>query len=184
MHKVKGFTLIECLVTLAILVSLTAIAVPSLTEFIIKLRVDNEISSLYRLLLTARNAAINSGSTATLCPLENNICSENWQDDISVFIDNNNNQQLDNQEKIIATKSAIDTADKLLYGKSRKAITYAHTGYLAKWGQNGTFRYCPKNHANKARGVIVAVSGRLYKTFNVENGKQDKSRSNKYIICH
>ena len=60
-RMLRGFSLIEVLVTLAVLMSLITIGVPNLINFTITLKVDSEISRLYNLLLTARNTAINTG---------------------------------------------------------------------------------------------------------------------------
>ncbi|GAA6205896.1 GspH/FimT family pseudopilin [Thalassotalea sp. SU-HH00458] len=189
MNRYIGFTLIEVLVALAVLISLVAIGVPSLMEYTVKLKVDNEISHLYRLLLSARNAAINTGKFTTVCPLnDNNHCTNDWAQPIYVFTDSNDNKRFEpnNDEHIIVMKSAIDEQDKLQYGKNRIGVTYASTGYLSGWGQNGTFKYCPKNHANSSRAIIVATSGRLYKSYQSQTGKhqgKDKNRSGKIILC-
>jgi type IV fimbrial biogenesis protein FimT len=189
MNRYNGFTLIEVLVSLAILTSLTAIGIPSLLDFTVKLKVDNEISHLYRLLLTARNSAINSGQATTVCPLDkSNQCSSDWSKPLYVFNDINDNKQFEpnNNEKVISMKAAINEQDKLQYGKNRIGVTYTSTGHLSGWGQNGTFKYCPKNHANKSRGIIVATSGRLYKSYQATKGKhkgKDKNRSGTVNIC-
>ena len=190
MNRSIGFTLIEVLVALAILVSLTAIGVPSLMEFTVKLKVDNEISHLYRLLLSARNAAINTGKFTTVCPLnDENYCTNDWTQSIYVFTDTNDNKRFEpnDNEHIIIMKEAIDEQDKLQYGKNRNGVTYASTGHLSGWGQNGTFKYCPNNHAEQSRGIIVATSGRLYKSYQSQSGKhkgKDKNRSGKIILCN
>lgn len=180
----KGFTLIETLVSLAVLVTLTAIGVPSFAEFTVKLRVDNEISTLSRLLLLARNTAINSELSTTICPLKNNICVDDWSLPITVFIDPNENQHYEPtlNENRLDTKLAIQANDKLQYGKYRTAITYTASGHLSGWGQNGTFKYCPYQHADKSRGIIVATSGRIYKSFQRKSGKET-NRSGRLIKC-
>lgn len=180
-----GFTLIELLVALAILVSLTAIAVPNLTDFTVKLRVNNQITAINRLLLVARNTAINANQTVTLCPLDSaNKCSNKWHNELSVFTDINGNQQLDLNDKVISIKAKINNGDKLQYGKTRTGLTYASTGHLSGWGQNATFSYCPKNHADKSRGVVVAVSGRIYRSFNNASNANDQNRSGRKITCY
>jgi type IV fimbrial biogenesis protein FimT len=189
MNRYNGFTLIEVLVALAILVSLTAIGVPSLAKYTVKLKVDNEISHLYRLLLSARNSAINSGKPTTVCPLDDeNNCSGDWAKSIYVFTDENDNKRFEpnDNEQIIVMKAAISIQDKLQYGKNRLGVTYTSTGHLSGWGQNGTFKYCPKNHLNQSRGIIVATSGRLYKSYQSTTGKnkgKDKNRSGIVIFC-
>ena len=59
--KSKAFTLIELIISIAVTSILVTIATPSLNEFIVQLRVDNEISQLHRMLLITRNSAIISG---------------------------------------------------------------------------------------------------------------------------
>ena len=89
--KSLGFTLIELLIGIAILGIIIAISLPSFSSFLVKTRVDNEISELHRLVSNARNAAINSGKNVTLCPLSSvNKCGTNWQDELSVFANSEN----------------------------------------------------------------------------------------------
>jgi len=179
----KGFTLIELVVTVSILSILAAIAVPNFNEFVIKMRVDNEISQLYRMLLITRNAAINSGHKTILCPLNKSLkCTTQWQNELSVFIDVNNNKMLDTNEKISRVRGAITTGDKLVYGKYRKMITFKPTGQLSGLA-NGTFRYCPQGYKNNARGIVVARSGRVYQSSDIDNDGIDENRGNKEIEC-
>jgi type IV fimbrial biogenesis protein FimT len=187
-HQLKlslGMTLIELMVGIGIASILTTIALPSFNDFIVQLRVDNEISRLSRLLLTARNHAINSGDNVILCPLEDNgTCSVKWHEELSVFIDTNNNQQFDiaNNELLITTKSPITSGDILIYAKNRNRITYQATGHLFGLS-NGTLRYCPKDYEENSRAIVVARSGRFYATTDNNNDGQDETRSNQKIIC-
>lgn len=187
-HQIKislGMTLIELMVSIGITSILTTIALPSVNNFIVQLRVDNEISRLSRLLLTARNHAINSGDNVIICPLESNgTCSVNWHEQLSVFIDTNSNQQFDNanNELLITTKGPITSGDILKYAKNRNKITYQATGHLFGLS-NGTLRYCPKGYEEKSRAIVVARSGRFYATTDNNNDGHDETRSNRKIIC-
>ncbi|GHE79765.1 GspH/FimT family pseudopilin [Thalassotalea profundi] len=184
--KSNGFTLIETLIATAILIILTAVGIPSMIDLLIKMRVDNEINHINRLLILTRNTALNTSQTVTLCPLKGNICENNWQLPLTVFTDANNNKVYEPllQEKLIQYKKAIVEGDKLQYGNTRKGLTYAPDGYLKGWGQNATFSYCPKGHLKKSRAVTVAVSGRTYKSeFNQKKG-HDVTRSGKAIKCN
>ena len=181
-----GLSLIELLVTLALLSSITAIAVPSFADFIVRSRVDNEIYRISTLLQTARNHAINYNTTVTFCPLSiNNRCKDDWSKPLSVFTDPNNNKEFEPslKEKLLAHKPNTTSGDQLTYARSRIGVTYSPTGHLSGWGQNGTFKYCPYNHADKARGIIVATSGRIYQTFQSSTGKE-RTRSYTYITCN
>ena len=181
--RTKGFTLIELMISVSVTSILAALAIPNYSQFIVQMRVDNEISQLHRILLITRNAAINSGQKAIVCPLdESQQCTSQWQNELSVFIDVNDNKTFDGNEKIIRIRPAIKTNDKLIYGKGRTKITFKPTGQLSGLA-NGTFRYCPQRYKNYSRGIIVARSGRLYQSSDIDNDGVDENRGNKEISC-
>lgn len=182
--KVRAFTLVELMVSVSITSILAAIAIPNYSDFIVQMRVDNEISQLHRMLLITRNSAINSGHKAILCPLNNSFqCTTQWQNELSVFIDANSSKAFDAGEKIITIKEAINSGDSLVYGKGRDKITFKPTGHLSGLA-NGTFRYCPKTHRNRARGIIIARSGRFYQSKDINNDGIEENRSYKKITCN
>ena len=184
MNESKGFTLLELLTSISILMILVTLGLPALENFTVKMRVDREISQLYRMLLMTRNTAINSGQKTIICPLDNNSqCTTQWQNKLSIFIDINNNKILDNNEKVISIRSAINSGDKLVYGIGRTKITFKPTGHLSGLA-NGTFRYCPKNHQDKTRGIVVARSGRVYQSSDTDNDGIDENRGNTEINCN
>ncbi len=132
-NKENGFTVIELLVGITIVGILTAVALPSFNDFMTELRVNNEISELNRLILTARNNAVNSGNNVIICPLSPK-CSANWHNEISVFMDNNNDGDYDVADTIIKVKSAILSGDKLQYAQN--SLIYTPTGTLS--GSDGS----------------------------------------------
>lgn len=186
MSKYNGFTIIETLVSLAIMLSLIAIGIPNLNNFIVYTRVDNEIFTLHRLLLIARNTALTSNTKVTLCPLDvQDKCQNLWHQELSVFTDINNNKIYEPllNEQLVAHKAAIKTGDKLQYGKTRIGLTYEATGHLVGWGQNATFSYCPQHHKDKSRGIVVATSGRAYASAANKTNSKNIRRSGAKIKC-
>ncbi|NQZ24098.1 MAG: type II transport protein GspH [Colwellia sp.] len=182
----RGFTLIETLITIAILTLLTAVAIPSFADFTVRVRVNNEVSALHRLLLLTRNHAVNQERFVTLCPLsQSGQCSSKWHEELSVFYDDNKNKKLDDlsEEMLIKTKTSIKLGDKLQYAQGRTALIYAPSGRLAVWGGNGTFRYCPRNHSDKSRGIVISGAGRFYVTTDQNLDGLDENRSGRQIIC-
>ncbi len=178
----KGFTLIELMVTIAVAGILTMIALPNLSEFLVKMRVDNEVTEIQRLLLTARNTAITSGLNTSLCPLKNdNTCDAitNWTGRIGVV-------RIDavNGDVLIKEKAAIKTGDQLIFAFTD--VTYNPAGQLGFFnGNSSTFSYCPRGNPDYSRGVVVTISGRSSLSFdNNGDGKdQDRAGDNISLNC-
>lgn len=178
----KGFTLVELLVSLTILAVLTAIALPNMNEYLIKTRVDNEISALHRLLLTARNTAVNSGKNVTICPLSVfNVCTDNWEDEISVFTNTTNNTTFTSaSEQIIKVKAKLSTGDSLKFNQA--SIVYSATGALVG-GVNSEFIYCPAEDTDLARGINISLSGRIYASQDTDDDGKDEDRTGSEFSC-
>lgn len=182
---ISGFTITELLIGIFIIGILTAVAVPSLGSFMLQSRVDNEISELQRLLLTARNSAVNSGKNVTVCPLSGTSCSTNWQNELSVFTNNGNslinNKSFDSaNEELIKVKAKVASGDTLKF--SQTIIIFSPTGRLVSGG-NGAFSYCPKDNADLSRGINISLSGRLYKTSDTDNDNKDENRDGTDVSC-
>ena len=179
----RGFTIIELMVTIAVVAILSMIALPNLNNFTVKMRVDNEITELHRLLLTARNESISNGIDVTLCPLVADECTTHWGNELSVFIDSNNNGRFEtgSGDRLIKIKAAIKSNDKLQYGKTR--VTYAPTGFIANTAGTTPFSYCPQEDATLSRGIVVSTSGRVYETTDSNHDGKDEDRSGNTINC-
>jgi len=183
--RIHAFTIIELMVGVAVLGILTAIAMPSLNQFLVSMRVDNEISQIHRLVLSARNSAVSMGFNVTVCPLNvANTCAANsWNNELSVFIDldNDNIYEPANNEALLKVKSAVTNNDTLTYaGFSR--ITFAPTGLLAA-ALNSTFLYCPQGFDDLGRAVVLSASGRAVQSSDVDNDGIDEDRNGNDITC-
>ena len=186
---IKGFTLVELMVTIAVAAIMISIAIPSLSGFTTKMRIDNEISQLNRLVLAARNTTISTGQGVTLCPLDvNNICTNNWGDELSLFIDLNRNGVFEPappvvppvpSEILLKVKQANTSLDVITYGQNR--ITFAPTGTLANVA--GTFLYCPQIDNTLGRAIVLATSGRTFVTTDADNDGIDEFRGGGPVNC-
>jgi len=176
----KGFTMVELMVTIAVAGILTTIALPSLNDFLTRMRVDNEVIEIQRLLLTARNTAINSGLNTSLCPLKNdNTCDAitNWTGRIGVV-------RIDavNGDLLIKEKAAIKAGDQLIFAFSN--VTYNPAGQLGFFnGNSSTFSYCPKGNPDYSRGVVVTISGRSSLSTDNNGDGKDQDRTGANISC-
>jgi prepilin-type N-terminal cleavage/methylation domain-containing protein len=179
---VKGFTLVELLIAISILGIVTMVAAPSLSEFVVESRADGEIITLQRLVLTARNTAINTGQNVTLCPLSSNECTSNWQNELSVFTNTGDNEKYDSaSEQLVKTRDKVASGDKVKFSDG-KALIFSPTGRLIS-GQNTTFIYCPGGHPDLARGIDISMSGRTYITQDTDNDDKDEDRSGNELSC-
>lgn len=168
----QGFTLVELMVAIAVVAILSTIALPSLNDFLVKMRVDNEITEMQRLLLTARNMAINTGKNTTVCPLSSGSCTSNWGNEISVFT----------VDEVIKVKGAIKSGDKLQF-TSNSAVVYDPSGRLITPIIQSSFKFCPKDNADLARGIDLSISGRSYISSDTDNDGKDENRSAQEITC-
>lgn len=184
--SIKGFTLIELMISVSLVSILTSIAIPNFNEFMSRMRVDNEIYQLQRLLLIARNSAINTNQNVTVCPIDvNSNCSTDWQKNIIVFIDTNNDNTYspDLNEVIIRRKTSVKINDRLQYGLRRSRIKFAPTGRTTGWGSNGTLKYCPQGLPEFSRAIVIATSGRFYSSTDIDNDGKDETRNGNEIFC-
>jgi len=148
------------------------------------MRVDNEISQLHRLVLTARNSAINMQQNVILCPLEDGpTCTAGkWDKELSVFIDiNNNGTYQSDTDTLLKVKSEVSTGDKLIYAGNSN-LTFAPTGRITAIAAT-TFNYCPKDHDDMSRSVTISRSGRPYQSSDTDNDGKDEDRNGDEISC-
>lgn len=180
--KNTGFTIIELMVTIAIAAILFTLGAPSLTEYLTEQKVNNEISQVHRLLLTARNSAINSSQQVIFCPLnDSGKCTSNWNNELSVFNDNNGDGDFDTDtDLILKIKQAVESGDTLSFSAS--SVTFSPSGQLNDT-QLRTFNFCPKDNSDKNRGVIVSMTGRIYQTTDSDNDGKDENRNGVEISC-
>jgi type IV fimbrial biogenesis protein FimT/type IV fimbrial biogenesis protein FimU len=187
-HSKQGFTLIELMVAIAVVSILSAIALPSMNDFLVRMRVDNEISEMQRLLLTARNMAINTGKNTTVCPLSSGVCTSNWQNEVSVFTNDVNSLANGNafaaNDELVKVREAIRSGDKLQFANAANSITsviYTPSGRLIT--AQGSFSYCPKGDADRSRGIDISISGRSYTSSDTDSDDKDENRTGNEIVC-
>jgi type IV fimbrial biogenesis protein FimT/type IV fimbrial biogenesis protein FimU len=161
-YKNRGFSIVELMVAVAITGIILAIALPNLNVFIVKMRTENELSEMHRLLLTARNSAINTGLNTTVCPLDEDLaCTDNWGNVISVFTNTTlTTTEMDANDVLIKVKDSVKEGDTLTLSNAG-AITYAPTGRTLS-GTVNQLIYCPFQYSEESNGIDISTSGRAY----------------------
>lgn len=139
--KSTGFTLIELMVTIAVLAIIAGIGIPSMSGFIEQNKVNSIKEQLASAINLARSEAIQKNEYVVICGIKKNEkqCktggNKKWHFGWLVFVDKNNNSLLDTDETIINQKKIEDQNTKIQLATAMKAISY-HTNGMA-WSKKG-----------------------------------------------
>lgn len=103
-----GVTLIELMVTIAVMAVLLAVALPSFASFIRQWQQDAAVDAFVSDLRLARSTATRTSRRVALCPRKADACDtgRNWAAGWLVFSDFNQNGTLDPGEPVIAQRDA------------------------------------------------------------------------------
>lgn len=89
-NSVKGFTLLELLIVLAIMIILCLISFSGLQNILVRTHLDSDAYQFFLSLSFARQAAIKHNRLVTVCPTSNQItCSQDWSNGYMVVYDQN-----------------------------------------------------------------------------------------------
>lgn len=164
--KHRGFTLLELLITIAILAILVTLSFAGNTDLNEKTRAESFMLELKRHITFARAKATTSDEIVILCPVdatklaanENLTCINNWKNNqIISFIDKNNNGTYE-----VASDDLLRVMDKLIANDNLKApdtrLRFDSSGRVVNTNA-GQFIYCPLNQTEHAKALILTVGG-------------------------
>lgn len=141
-RKDAGFTLIEMLITLAIIAVTITIGVPTFKQTLQHYRVVTTMHLITSDLALARNAAIMRRSRVVVCPRTTDLrcrTDADWSNGWIVFIDRRGNRQPDASENILSVGGAKISAQVSIRA-SRGFLRYQSDGRSAH--SNQTIRIC------------------------------------------
>lgn len=163
-----GFTLVELMVTIAVMAVLLAVAVPSFRDIINNNRISSQTNELVSDLTLARSEAAKRGVPVSVCiSTDRTTCTggTNWAAGRITFVDSNG-------DGVVSAASGSTPADLILRAKEALSgtvtlvsanfadaskITYLATGALDFTGISsveGKFTLCKTGH----KGRIVSVN--------------------------
>jgi len=154
----KGVTLLELLIGLAIVsILLTAVA-PNVQSILISNRIAADINGLSSLMRFAKHTAVNEQTTVIICATSNyTACSGDWDDAKMVFIDSNSNGQRDASETLLASGDA--SAKNTTLSGIDAPFSFAPDGSAE---QAVTLTVCPESGGNTyARALLITLFGRI-----------------------
>jgi type IV fimbrial biogenesis protein FimT len=179
MDAIYGITIIELLVSLAVVAILSSIAAPSFISLIQDNRLVTQLNELQASLSFARSEAIKRNNTITTCRSHDGQSCEgkgDWKKGWLIFVDTDVDSIIDIGETILLQHGPISTNNTITFNRSR--IIYNGSG-ITRGGSNGTFTFCDKRGISSARGIVISNTGRARLAADsnangiVENGSQE-----------
>jgi type IV fimbrial biogenesis protein FimT len=161
---VRGFTLIELIVSVAILVSFFALGVPKMQGMIERHESSTSFHTLRKALVNARGLAQSKILHVSVCPMENTDCTNNWNGKITIFNDQNLNNSIDPNEELYFNTNIHSRHGYWLKTKPRQTyIRFNPLGHA--FSSASTFLYCPfSNLDNIAKSIVISFQGRIRTT--------------------
>lgn len=131
--RCRGFSLIELMVTIAVLAILVAIGFPSFHSSLQSNRVTTANNELVAALSLSRSEAIRNARGSGICPSKGGeeCDGDDWSDGWIVWADENGDGTLDNDEEVLRVRQA---SQRLAFGGHSSAVTFDSRGRLRTAG--------------------------------------------------
>lgn len=157
---VKGFSLIELLITLLIFGIITSYALPSYSSFMTNNRLSNQNTALMLDFVFARGEAATRATRVTVCQsVTGSACSAGgWHTGRIVFVDGGTAGVVDSSDEILRVSPAVQTGDVMTSTISDSYISYNAAGI----SNNSMIVTTCKSGFNGAK-VTISPSGRISK---------------------
>ncbi len=161
----NGITLIELIITLAILALGAGLATSGVSAAIHAANTSSATSSLYAALTLARSSAANSAADVVLCPSTDGAsCSAgyHWENGWIAFAVTHTGSDRTPDEPILLRQQALPAKVHLITSAGRTRIRFQPSGSNA--GSNATFTLCDGRGPAKASAYAMANNGNLHST--------------------
>ncbi|AFP29670.1 hypothetical protein MRBBS_0732 [Marinobacter sp. BSs20148] len=181
-----GFTLLELLVTIAILAILINVASPGMQRLSEHTQATATRSNIERAFATARYTAVTERTLVTICPLnQNNQCVNDWSLPTAIFRDPDSSLELTSQTQLIRLSSLAAHGDIKPSNSShgpRRYFQYRPDGGVR--GTIGNLTWCP---ASKSAELLVQArvnfGGRLTWSRDTNNNGIAEGSSGQDLSC-
>jgi type IV fimbrial biogenesis protein FimU len=147
--RTKGFTLIEVLVALGVLLLLITLAVPALTGSVQGTKADTDIDDLRRALNFARMTAIDRGVSTRIRPT---VQGSIWSSELTVY------DSTGAEPNVLRVVPAMSSGATLTLTSDVTSIDFNNLGGLSAPATPVTFNYV---RGAQSRTLSVCLNGRI-----------------------
>lgn len=158
--RIRGVTLIELMISIAVTAITLAMATPSFVRLIANNRVDSASNSLINTFQYARNTALRSGQQVIVCPVASagsTTCSSAWEADWSVI------SVPASASSILLASNKIGAGGVAVQGSAATStpLVFSPRGLVTGLPSTGTeiFTFCDSRGASHAGSVMVNSVG-------------------------
>lgn len=165
----RGYSLYDLLITTSI-VSVLGAGAASMAGLMQDTQMTTAVNQLMGELSLARSEAIKRNTMVVLCKSRNGFSCSNesaWHEGRIVFVDANKNHQVDAGEPVIHVQQGLEGNLRLRYGSLHEYVRYSPLSEA--W--TGTFTFCDRRGAEKAKAVIIYWTGRPRVSTKTSEGK-------------
>jgi type IV fimbrial biogenesis protein FimT len=161
MKKNSGFTLLELVITVALISIVFAIAIPSMTTFTQNDRLTTNINTLIGHLAYARSEAVKRNQQVSVCVSNDTAtCTAgNWQDGWIVYIDADGSNTFTAGEEVLRAQQALDGANTLTTAIGSQVI-YDYRGFVTA-ASVGSFLLCDARSGAFGKTIRISTTGRV-----------------------
>ena len=165
-----GFTLIELIITLAIISILFHLTAPSFQDFGANSRMTTQINTMVASFNYARSEAVKRNQNIVICPNNEGSCARqpHWHNGWLMFVDENFNREIDRDEEIIFVEAEKQNIE-IISSRYRRRVVFRELGTSA--GSNGSYVFCDQRGESEARAIILSNGGRTRIADKKSNGK-------------
>jgi type IV fimbrial biogenesis protein FimT len=159
----RGFTLVELMMALAIVAVLATVALPAFGNLLGRTRQQTAMADLQASLNQARSAAVSRGMHVIACPsIDRLTClhTTQWHHGWLLFADLDHDGQRSDDEPVLSEGQARPEGIGILGTAGRPRIDYQSDGSAS--GTNITLTVCDRAAGStRARTLVVSPSGRI-----------------------